>query len=386
MFAYDRDFYGRRGGFFSHLLMGIIGAVIGGLIVAIFAPTWGVVGKGTLAPNLAGSSTLAPAVTTSVYSGGTSAVIDIAQKVGPTVVGISNRGNRSLPKEHPTIEEGTGSGVIISDQGYIVTNNHVVEGATSIMVSLANGNEVEGTIIGTDPRTDLAVVKIDPKKAGSFTVARMGNSDQIQVGELAVAIGNPLGEDFARTVTSGIVSALNRTVTIGEQKFHLLQTDAAINPGNSGGALVNSRGEVIGINSIKIMGEKVEGISFAIPINSAKPIIEDLITKGKVTRPWIGIIYRGNLSDPNEKGPDTPIAYGVLVDSVVENAPAAKAGMKAKDVIISLDGEKIVDFAALQAAIEKHKIGQTIPVVVLRNKTEVKVTLTLGEMPKQVLP
>lgn len=386
MFAYDRDFYGRKGGFFSHLLIGVIGAIIGGLIVAIFAPTWGLVGSSGV-PQYSVSSNLAPIVTSGVYSGGTSPVIEIAQKVGPTVVGISNQSNQGLSSQHPAIEEGTGSGVIISDQGYIVTNNHVVEGATKLVVSLANGASLDGRIIGTDPRTDLAVVKIDPQKAGSFTVARLGDSDRVQVGELAVAIGNPLGEDFARTVTSGIVSALNRTVIIGEQKFHLLQTDAAINPGNSGGALVNNKGEVIGINSIKIMGQKVEGISFAIPINSVKPIIQDLITKGKVTRPWLGIIYRGSAAtDPTEKGPDTPIAYGVLVDSVVPNAPAARAGILAKDVIVSFNGEKIVDFPALQAAIEKHKIGQTVPVVVLRNKVELKVTVVLTEMPKQVQP
>ena len=182
-------------------------------------------------------------------------------------------------------ERGTGSGVIYDKSGLIATNNHVVEGASEIIVSLTDGRSVKGKVLGADAATDLAVVKIDEN---NLPVADFGDSSTLQVGEPAIAIGNPLGLEFRGSVTAGVISALNRSIQLGERKFDLIQTDAAINPGNSGGALVNAEGEVVGINSAKIAVSGVEGIGFAIPINSAKPILDELAKKGRVVRPYIG--------------------------------------------------------------------------------------------------
>lgn len=386
---YDPDFYGKRPGFLGYLAMGLIGALIGGLIVAVIAPTWGLIPT-PQAPRLQGRpADIAPPVAPPAPPGEPSPIITIAEKVGPAVVGIKNMSNSGVFfGAHPGIEQGSGSGVLIDEQGYIVTNNHVVEGAEKLVVSLANGKELEGRLVGRDPRTDLAVVKIDPSQAGKFLFARLGDSDKVRVGELAVAIGNPLGEEFARTVTAGIISALNRTVEVGEgQRFTLLQTDAAINPGNSGGALVNNQGEVIGINSVKIINEKVEGMNFAIPINTAKPIIRDLITQGKVIRPWLGILYRGvNINDQAKGQYGLPVNYGIVVDSVVPNGPAAKAGMQDKDILIAFNDKKIATFPDLQQALEKTKVGDNVTVTIVRDKTTKALNIKLGEMPQQTNP
>lgn len=392
-YYHDPDFYGKRPSLMAYLAIGLIGALIGGLIVAVFAPTWGLVSSAPPIQNKTantepGISSAAPSIAPST-PGEPSPIIAIAEKVGPAVVGIKNMSNSgAFFKAHPGIELGSGSGVLIDEQGYIVTNNHVVEGAEKLLVSLANGKELEGKLIGRDPRTDLAVVKIDPSQAGKFLFARLGDSDKVKVGELAVAIGNPLGEEFARTVTAGIISALNRTVEVGEgQRFTLLQTDAAINPGNSGGALVNGEGEVIGINSVKIINEKVEGMNFAIPINKVKPIIKDLISQGKVIRPWLGILYRGiNNNDQLQSQNGLPVNYGIEVDSVVPNGPAAKAGMLDKDILISFNNEKITSFPDLQQMLEKVKIGDNVTVTVIRGKATKVLNVKLGEMPQQINP
>ena len=201
-------------------------------------------------------------------------IVAAAKKVGPAVVGITNKAYvRDFFNRTQLMERGTGSGVIYDKAGYIATNNHVVEGASEIIVSLPDGRTVKGKVLGADAVTDLAVVKID---ADNLTVATFGDSDTLQVGEPAIAIGNPLGLEFRGSVTAGVISALNRSIEVGERKFNLIQTDAAINPGNSGGALVNADGEVVGINSAKVAVSGVEGIGFAIPINTAKPILQEL--------------------------------------------------------------------------------------------------------------
>ena len=197
-------------------------------------------------------------------------IVAAAKKVGPAVVGITNKAYvRDIFNRVQLTERGTGSGVIYDKSGLIATNNHVVEGASEIIVSLTDGRSVKGKVLGADAATDLAVVKIDEN---NLPVADFGDSSTLQVGEPAIAIGNPLGLEFRGSVTAGVISALNRSIQLGERKFDLIQTDAAINPGNSGGALVNAEGEVVGINSAKIAVSGVEGIGFAIPINSAKPI------------------------------------------------------------------------------------------------------------------
>lgn len=197
--------------------------------------------------------------------------------MSPAVVGITNKAYvRDIFNRVQLTERGTGSGVIYDKSGLIATNNHVVEGASEIIVSLTDGRSVKGKVLGADAATDLAVVKIDEN---NLPVADFGDSSTLQVGEPAIAIGNPLGLEFRGSVTAGVISALNRSIQLGERKFDLIQTDAAINPGNSGGALVNAEGEVVGINSAKIAVSGVEGIGFAIPINSAKPILDELAKK-----------------------------------------------------------------------------------------------------------
>ena len=203
------------------------------------------------------------------------AVVQAVKKVGPAVVGITTKVyNRDIFNRPVQVGEGVGSGIIFDKNGYIVTNNHVVGNNKTVNVSLADGRTFEGTVVGTDARTDLAVVKIT---ADNLTVAALGDSDTLQVGEPAIAIGNPLGLEFQGTVTAGVISSLNRTIVGEGVPMELIQTDAAINPGNSGGALVDADGEVIGINSAKIAKEGVEGLGFAIPINTARPVLDALI-------------------------------------------------------------------------------------------------------------
>lgn len=375
MFQDDRDYYYRekRPGLFSYLIVSLAGAVVGGLLVAYLLP-----GIKSIPQPKAGQPPAGQVSPPVAAQGAASPVIAIAENLGSTVVGITNKVNVDTFFAHQKVERGSGSGVIFDARGYIVTNYHVVKGSDQITVTLHDGKQVPGRVVGFDDRTDLAVIKINADK---LTVARFGNSDGVKVGELAVAIGNPLGAEFARTVTAGVISAVNRTVNVDEQQFRLLQTDAAINPGNSGGALVNSRGEVIGINSIKIVAEEVEGLNFAIPVNTVKPIIESIITKGKVVRPWLGVVVRGDVDKAIAAELDLPVDYGVVVAGPAAGAPAAKAGIQANDIIIALDNKPVRDFPGLREALEKRKIGDKVEVTVLRDKQQKKFTLILAEMP-----
>ena len=240
---------------------------------------------------------------------GALSVSRIYEKVSPSVVGIVTK----VPVMGifgQSMAQGSGSGVIMSSDGYIMTNNHVIEDADKITVILPDEREFEAKIVGNDSRTDLAVIKIS---AEGLPAAVIGNSDSVRTGELAVAIGNPLGQELAGSVTAGVISAVNRNITVRGKKMNLIQTDAAINPGNSGGALVNCFGEVIGINTVKMASTTVEGIGFAIPMNDALPIVNSLVDNGRV----VGRVYIG------VTGEDAP--YGVIVKSVSENSPAAKA-------------------------------------------------------------
>lgn len=251
-------------------------------------------------------------------------VVEIAQKVGPTVVGVNTKTKQMSIFGRMQESEGSGSGIILTSDGYIVTNNHVIDGADEITVVLSDGKSYKATLTGADSRTDLAVLKVD---GNNLPYATLGNSSELQVGELAVAIGNPLGEELAGTVTGGYISALNRSIMVDDKKFNLIQTDAAINPGNSGGALVNNYGEVIGINSVKMSSEGVEGIGFAIPIDEAKPIIEDLKTSGYVTgRPVIGIAGR-DVTEQDSKYYNIPV--GIYVYQVSKYSAAEQAGIQA---------------------------------------------------------
>ena len=246
--------------------------------------------------------------------------VEIAKKAGPAVVGIINRQQRTSYWGQSTETTGSGSGIIIREDGYIITNQHVIEGATSVTVILSNNEEYEASIVGEDEKTDLAVIKIN---ANNLTAAELGKSSDLEVGEKAVAIGNPLGQEFAGSVTEGVISALNRTMSVEGRQYTLIQTDAAINPGNSGGALVNSRGQVIGINSVKISSSELEGLGFAIPIDDAMDVIGELMQYGYVKgRPSIGIATREITALTARR---YGLMEGVYIAQVSEGSGAEKA-------------------------------------------------------------
>lgn len=292
----------------------------------------------------------------------------VAEKVGPAVVGVSNKAQGFLG----VVTSDSGSGIIFDSNGYIVTNYHVIQGAQKLTVKLASGKEFNAKIVGADPRSDLAVIKID---AHNLPIAKFGDSSKVKVGDMAIAIGNPLGQEFAGTVTSGIISALNRKIRHGESIYKVLQTDAAINPGNSGGPLCNENGEVIGINSLKIgSNENAEGLGFAITINETKKIIKSLMEYGRVTRAFLGI-YGGTARPEENSGVE-----GAYVQEVIEGSPAALAGIRPTDIIINIDGTKIKAFEDLSDVIEKHKVGDKLNCKIWRNNKIIDLVVTLTDM------
>lgn len=312
----------------------------------------------------------------------------VAEKVLPSVVGITVTYQVSLLFGGTGTSEGSGSGIIISEDGYIVTNNHVISSesnsnyfqiseATGIKVNLYGDSEsYDATVVGTDSYTDLAVLKIEKN---GLTPAVLGNSDDLKVGEFVMAIGNPLGMDYS--VTSGIVSAVNREVTADGRSYTAIQTDAAINSGNSGGALVNSKGEVVGINTLKLAGSGIEGMGFAIPISSTTSIIDQLIEFQSVKRPYIGIT--GSAVDTaTAKRYNLP--EGVYVESVEENSPASKAGIQQADIITKIEGKEIKSVNELNKVKYNYSIGDTITLTLVRNSQEMDVKVTLSETPENV--
>jgi serine protease Do len=306
-------------------------------------------------------------------------IVQAAKKVGPTVVGITNKAYvRDFFNRVQLAERGYGSGVIYDKSGLIVTNNHVVDGASEIIVSLADGRSAQGKVLGADAATDLAVVKID---LDNLPVAEFGDSSTVQVGEPAIAIGNPLGMEFRGSVTVGIISALNRSVEIGEKKFTLFQTDAAINPGNSGGALVNADGEIIGINSAKIGVSNVEGMGFAIPINNVKPIIKELASKGRIAHPYVGASLIDN-DIAKHYGFDMDLHGGLFIMKLSKGGPLARAGARTGDIITEFNGVKVKTVAALREEIAKHKVGDQVNITVLRNENQMTLAVTLQEYPR----
>ncbi len=310
----------------------------------------------------------------------TLSVNEIAKKVGPSCVGIINKAKvqpqryydpfsgryyyYQNPADSEMVEQGSGSGIIISEDGYIVTNQHVIADATEIIVVLNTGDEEVATVVGADEKTDLAVLKIN--KTG-LSAAALGDSTTAEVGDLAVAIGNPLGQEFAGTVTAGVISAVNRKMTVDGRTYNLIQTDAAINPGNSGGALVDKHGKVIGINSIKMSQSGVEGIGFAIAISEAKPIIDDLMNSGYVSgRTQIGITA-------------TESRNGLSVYSVASGSGAEKAGIKQGDLIVKADGVAVTTVDALNEIKDEKNPGEIITLTVIRDGNLVDVKVTLQE-------
>ncbi|MFW9260475.1 HhoA/HhoB/HtrA family serine endopeptidase [Nostoc sp. CALU 546] len=333
-------------------------------------------------------------------------VTQVVQKVGPAVVRInSSRTVRSripdefndpffrrffgsqLPQSGERVQRGTGSGFLISSDGRILTNAHVIDGADTVTVTLKDGRTLEGKVLGKDELTDVAVVKIQAENLPSVA---LGNSDQLQPGEWAIAIGNPLGLD--NTVTTGIISATGRSSNLigaADKRVEYIQTDAAINPGNSGGPLLNSRGEVIAMNTAIIQG--AQGLGFAIPINTVQRISNQLIATGKVEHPYLGIQMMGltpqlkqNInSDPNS-GLNVNEDKGVLVVKVVPNSPAAKAGIRAGDVIQKLGGQVVTDASSVQKAVENSQVGGDLRMELRRNGQNINVAVQPGAFPTAV--
>lgn len=334
-------------------------------------------------------------------------IVAAVERVGPAVVRINS--SRTVKTQVPPIfndpffrqffgselpdapstrvERGTGSGFIINGEGLILTNSHVVNGADTVSVRLKDGREFQGKVLGQDPVTDVAVVKI---QANNLPVVTIGNSDQLRPGEWAIAIGNPLGLD--NTVTAGIISATGRTsaeVRVPDKRVSFIQTDAAINPGNSGGPLLNQRGEVIGMNTA-IIGGGAQGLGFAIPINTAQKISQQLIATGKVNHPYLGIRMttltpelKKQINSDREANLTVQDDRGILIFSVMKNSPATRAGLRAGDVIKKINGQAVETAEQVQNAVEASAVGGSLQVEVNRNGRSTTVAVQPGAFPTQ---
>ncbi|ALF09111.1 S1C family serine protease [Parageobacillus thermoglucosidasius] len=395
--GYYDDHYGqyrqgqknRRGWFLS----AFVGAILGALLVLISIPAlsdilpYDIASENGQVQN--GETKTAPTVQQNVSVDVTSQLTKAIDKVSDAVVGVVNIQEANFWSQSSA--EGTGSGVIYKKENgkaFVVTNHHVVENASQLEISLKDGTRVPAKLLGSDILMDLAVLEIDAKHVKK--VAEFGNSDTVKLGEPVIAIGNPLGLQFAGSVTQGIISGTNRTVEVDldqdgtpDWNAEVLQTDAAINPGNSGGALVNIEGQVIGINSMKIAQEEVEGIGFSIPINSAIPVISDLEKYGQVRRPYMGVELR-SLSDISSYHLQATlhlpkdVTEGVAIIQVVPMSPAARAGLKQFDVIVALDGQKVRDVLDLRKYLyTKKSIGDKMKVTFYRDGKKHTVTMEL---------
>jgi S1-C subfamily serine protease len=328
-----------------------------------------------------------------------SAVRNVAQRVKPAIVQITvEQQVQAQQFDQPfTVPAGVGSGVIYDQQGHILTNNHVVEGAQTLLVGLPDGRSFPGTLVGADPQTDLAVLQIS---GDNLPVAELGDSRQLQVGDWVVAIGNALSLPGGPTVTQGVVSALGRTIQEpsspngrgqgspqrqpGPFLFDVIQTDAPINPGNSGGALVDLQSRVVGINTLVAgqaeSGVPAQGIGFAIAISTAKPIADALVTNGRVAHPYIGITY-APLNPLTRAQLSISAKAGAVVGQIIPGSPAAQAGLQPRDVIIEVDGQPLQGESGLAEAINSHKVGDTIVLTVIRAGQNQRLSVQLAEMP-----
>ncbi|MBR6792851.1 MAG: trypsin-like peptidase domain-containing protein [Clostridia bacterium] len=355
-------------------------------VVAVFALILGAAG-GFLASALRGGTPLAAGGTAVIYKttklkdadGGNAkkalTVPEVATLVKNSVVEITTEQIVTGSFMQQYVSEGAGSGVIITADGYIVTNHHVIDGATNINVRLADGTEYAAKLIGSDAKSDLAVIKVE---ATELTPAAYGKSAELAVGETVVAVGNPLGK-LGGTVTQGIISALDREITIENTTMRLLQTDTAINPGNSGGGMFNTSGQLVGVINAKSAGAEIEGLGFAIPIDTAATVIEDLLKVGYVT----GRVDPGfTFVEVNDAM--TAMMYrvsemGLYISAVATDSDAAKAGFQSGDYVVSVEGTKVKTEAEANAVIDGKKVGDTLTMVIKRNGTEQTVTCTLSE-------
>lgn len=346
------------------LICSLVGGGIGGVVGANSVDTSSSQGGGAAVQLVGNSGEISP-------------VVAIAQKVTPSIVGVKTYTTYNNYWGQPISGQGSGSGIIFREDGYIVTNYHVIENASSVSVTLGDGNEYEAQIVGSDSSSDLAVLKID--KTG-LPAAQFGDSDELQVGELVVAIGNPLG--YENTVTDGIVSGLNRQLTNYTDTMTLIQTNASINSGNSGGALVNSKGEVIGINSAKLVASNAEGMGFALSINEVKPILEELVSKGHVSRPYLGVSINSQYQIDEETAQKYEVPMGIMIAEVMQGGPAEKAGLRSGDIIYKVDDTLIQSFDDLSDIIDNSKVGDQLRILANRNgqKVEARVVLTEGNV------
>ena len=305
------------------------------------------------------------------------AVVETAKRVGPAVVGITSEVyDRDIFNRNVEVGQNVGSGVIFDKKGYIVTNNHVVGNNRQVNVALSDGQVVIGKVIGTDAVTDLAVVKIPG--SDKLPVAEFGNSDSLQPGETAVAIGNPLGLEFRGTVTVGVISALNRTLDDVEQQIKLIQTDAAINPGNSGGALCTVDGKVIGINSAKIAKAGVEGMGFAIPINQVKAIVSQLISNGHVTRPYLGL-YGIDKTLAARNGISWNHNGGIYVYKIADGSPLDGSDIVRGDYIMQINGKATNSLSELRNVMMNYKPGDKVTITYEHSGHTRTAVVVLGE-------
>jgi putative serine protease PepD len=339
-----------------------------------------------------------PARTASGLTSEEEIVIGVYRTAGPGVVHITSTVLSQDFFFRVVPDRGTGSGLIVDDRGYILTNNHVVENADSLDVTLADQSKVPAKLVGRDASNDLAVIRINVPRE-KLTPLRLGDSAQLQVGQMAIAIGNPFGLD--RTITRGVVSALGRSLQsdTGRQIRNVIQTDAAINPGNSGGPLLNSRGEVIGINTAIFTpsGGSI-GIGFAIPINTAKKLLPQLIARGRASHPWLGISAM-EITPDLARALNLPGKEGVMIAKVSPGSPAARAGLRGGqrrvrirnyifavggDIIVALDGRKIATVDELTGFLDENKrVGEDVRVDILRDGTPLSVVAQLGELPEE---
>ena len=305
------------------------------------------------------------------------AVVETAKRVGPAVVGITSEVyDRDIFNRNVEVGQNVGSGVIFDKKGYIVTNNHVVGNNRQVNVALSDGQVVTGKVIGTDAVTDLAVVKIPG--SDKLPVAEFGNSDSLQPGETAVAIGNPLGLEFRGTVTVGVISALNRTLDDVEQQIKLIQTDAAINPGNSGGALCTADGKVIGINSAKIAKAGVVGMGFAIPINQVKTIVSQLISNGHVTRPYLGL-YGIDKTLAARNGISWDHNGGIYVYKIADGSPLDGSDIVRGDYIMQINGKATNSLSELRNVMMNYKPGDKVTITYEHSGHTRTAVVVLGE-------
>ncbi len=398
-YEFDEERYQKKSRVKGYIAIALIFTLIGGLLFYALSPY--IIGRNSSAGNEdAGQITKSPnpndqnAASTDTNNDNSftigsredffidrdNPVADIAAKLEKAVVGITNKSEVVVPdmffyRQQVQEVEGYGSGIIISGEGHVLTNHHVVEGAKELFVIMSDGEIIKAELIGSDAQSDIAVLKIE---SDNLTVAKIGDSDMMRKGDFAIAIGNPLGHELAGTVNFGVISAPNRSLELDGKTMQLIQTDAAINNGNSGGALVNMNGEVIGMNTVKFGGGTVEGLGFAIPSNVFKPIAQEIIETGKVSypqKPWLGV-YIGEITV--EASQEYGYPQGVIITDVERDSPAAKAGMKPADVIIGMDGQELKTIDELRKILESHEVDDVVDIDLWRNGDEFTLKVKLG--------